>query len=148
MVRTFITRGFRADIVTVAKALGNGVPIGAVWATAEVAAAFKPGDHGSTFAGQPLAASGGPRGAAGPGPRSTCPSLARPTGCRTGHGAAAVGTRAWSRVRGLGLLLGGRTPTGCLSSGSDGCRCRAGLPRCWADRQRGDLYRTPAGALR
>jgi predicted acetylornithine/succinylornithine family transaminase len=49
--------GIRADIVTVAKALGNGVPIGAVWATAEVAAAFSPGDHGSTFGGQPLAAS-------------------------------------------------------------------------------------------
>jgi len=48
--------GIRADIVTVAKALGNGVPIGAVWATAEVASAFGPGDHGSTFAGQPLAA--------------------------------------------------------------------------------------------
>ena len=49
--------GIRADIVTVAKALGNGVPIGAVWASAEVAAAFSPGDHGSTFGGQPLAAS-------------------------------------------------------------------------------------------
>ncbi|MDG2908286.1 MAG: acetylornithine/succinylornithine family transaminase [Acidimicrobiales bacterium] len=49
--------GIRADIVTVAKALGNGVPIGAVWASAEVAAAFAPGDHGSTFGGQPLAAS-------------------------------------------------------------------------------------------
>ena len=49
--------GIRAGIVTVAKALGNGVPIGAVWASAEVAAAFAPGDHGSTFGGQPLAAS-------------------------------------------------------------------------------------------
>ncbi|MEC9449423.1 MAG: acetylornithine/succinylornithine family transaminase [Actinomycetota bacterium] len=48
--------GIQPDIVTLAKALGNGVPIGAVWATAEVAAAFRPGDHGSTFAGQPLAA--------------------------------------------------------------------------------------------
>ena len=48
--------GITADIVTVAKALGNGVPIGAVWATADVASAFGPGDHGSTFAGQPLAA--------------------------------------------------------------------------------------------
>ena len=48
--------GVRADVVTVAKALGNGIPIGAVWATTEVAAAFGPGDHGSTFAGQPVAA--------------------------------------------------------------------------------------------
>ena len=43
------------DIVTMAKALGNGMPVGAVWARPEVAAAFGPGDHGSTFAGQPLA---------------------------------------------------------------------------------------------
>ncbi|MYB03743.1 MAG: aminotransferase class III-fold pyridoxal phosphate-dependent enzyme, partial [Acidimicrobiaceae bacterium] len=47
--------GVQPDIVTMAKALGNGVPVGAVWARAEVAAAFGPGDHGSPFAGQPLA---------------------------------------------------------------------------------------------
>ncbi|MCY4665782.1 MAG: acetylornithine transaminase [Acidimicrobiaceae bacterium] len=47
--------GVQPDIVTMAKALGNGVPVGAVWARAPVAAAFAPGDHGSTFAGQPLA---------------------------------------------------------------------------------------------
>jgi len=52
----FHHHGIRADIVTVAKALGNGVPIGAVWAPTEIAAAFRPGDHGSTFGGQPLAA--------------------------------------------------------------------------------------------
>ena len=51
----------RPDVVTVAKALGNGVPIGACWARAEVAAAFVPGDHATTFGGQPLAAVGGPR---------------------------------------------------------------------------------------
>ena len=45
------------DVVTMAKALGNGMPIGACWARAEVAAAFKPGDHATTFGGQPLAAS-------------------------------------------------------------------------------------------
>ena len=44
------------DVVTMAKALGNGVPIGACWARAEVAEVFVPGDHGSTFGGQPLAA--------------------------------------------------------------------------------------------
>lgn len=47
--------GVQPDIVTMAKALGNGVPVGAVWARPDVAAAFVPGDHGSTFAGQPLA---------------------------------------------------------------------------------------------
>ncbi|MGI8755852.1 MAG: acetylornithine transaminase [Acidimicrobiales bacterium] len=43
------------DVVTMAKALGNGVPIGACWARADVADVFVPGDHGSTFGGQPLA---------------------------------------------------------------------------------------------
>ena len=49
--------GVEPDVVTIAKALGNGMPIGACWAKAEVAAAFKPGDHATTFGGQPLAAS-------------------------------------------------------------------------------------------
>jgi len=44
------------DVVTMAKALGNGVPIGATWAKREVADAFQPGDHATTFGGQPLAA--------------------------------------------------------------------------------------------
>jgi acetylornithine/N-succinyldiaminopimelate aminotransferase len=47
--------GVAPDVVTLAKALGNGVPIGACWARSDVAAAFRPGDHGSTFGGQPLA---------------------------------------------------------------------------------------------
>jgi predicted acetylornithine/succinylornithine family transaminase len=48
--------GVRPDVVTMAKALGNGVPIGACWARADVAASFAPGDHATTFGGQPLAA--------------------------------------------------------------------------------------------
>jgi len=48
--------GVRPDIVTMAKALGNGVPIGACWARTDVAAAFRPGDHATTYGGQPLAA--------------------------------------------------------------------------------------------
>ena len=51
----FQAQGLRPDVVTMAKALGNGMPVGACWARAEVAAAFSPGDHGSTFGGQPLA---------------------------------------------------------------------------------------------
>jgi acetylornithine/N-succinyldiaminopimelate aminotransferase len=45
------------DILTLAKGLGGGVPIGAVVAKENVAAAFQPGDHGTTFGGNPLAAS-------------------------------------------------------------------------------------------
>jgi predicted acetylornithine/succinylornithine family transaminase len=47
--------GIVPDVVCLAKALGNGFPIGALWARADVASAFKPGDHGSTYSGQPLA---------------------------------------------------------------------------------------------
>ena len=47
----------RPDVVTMAKALGNGVPIGAIWAKREVAQAFQPGDHATTYGGQPLATS-------------------------------------------------------------------------------------------
>lgn len=47
--------GFKPDIVTLAKGLGGGVPIGAFIASDRVAAAFGPGDHGSTFGGNPLA---------------------------------------------------------------------------------------------
>lgn len=42
------------DIVTLAKGLGGGLPIGAICATAEVAAGFQPGDHGTTFGGNPV----------------------------------------------------------------------------------------------
>ncbi len=47
--------GIDPDVVTMAKALGNGMPIGACWAKASVASAFTPGDHATTFGGQPLA---------------------------------------------------------------------------------------------
>jgi acetylornithine/N-succinyldiaminopimelate aminotransferase len=47
--------GVAPDIMTLAKALANGVPIGATLATESVASAFTPGSHGSTFGGNPLA---------------------------------------------------------------------------------------------
>ncbi len=47
--------GIRPDIVTLAKGLAGGVPIGAFVASDKVAAAFHAGDHGSTFGGNPLA---------------------------------------------------------------------------------------------
>ncbi len=46
--------GITPDIMTLAKGLGGGVPIGAMLATDKVAAAFQPGTHGSTFGGNPL----------------------------------------------------------------------------------------------
>ena len=47
------------DIMTLAKALGNGVPIGACLASGKSADLFQPGSHGSTFGGNPLAAAVG-----------------------------------------------------------------------------------------
>ena len=47
--------GIQPDIMTLAKGLGGGVPIGACLATDTVAAAFEPGTHASTFGGNPLA---------------------------------------------------------------------------------------------
>lgn len=47
------------DIMTLAKALGNGMPIGALLARAEVADVFQPGSHGSTFGGNPIACAAG-----------------------------------------------------------------------------------------
>ena len=94
--------GINADIVTVAKALGNGVPIGAVWATAEVASAFGPGDHGSTFAGQPLAAAAA-REVLRVMEEIDVPLLARERGAELT--ALLESVPGVAGVRGLGLLL-------------------------------------------
>lgn len=51
--------GIEPDIMTSAKALGGGIPIGAVLAKDFVAEAFTPGDHGTTFGGNPLATTAG-----------------------------------------------------------------------------------------
>jgi acetylornithine aminotransferase len=45
------------DVMTLAKGLGNGMPVGACLARGEAATLFKPGNHGSTFGGNPLAMS-------------------------------------------------------------------------------------------
>lgn len=47
--------GLNPDIITLAKALGGGVPIGAMLAKENVASSFVPGDHAATFGGNPLA---------------------------------------------------------------------------------------------
>ncbi|MBV8490908.1 MAG: aspartate aminotransferase family protein [Candidatus Eremiobacteraeota bacterium] len=50
----FESFGVRPDVVTMAKALANGLPIGTVLANARAAGALQPGDHGSTFGGSPI----------------------------------------------------------------------------------------------
>lgn len=49
--------GIEPDVMAIAKALGNGIPCGAVLAREEVASCFTPGSHGTTFGGNPLAMS-------------------------------------------------------------------------------------------
>ena len=50
----YMNYGIKPDIVSMAKGLGGGMPIGAICATAEVATAFTPGSHGTTFGGHPV----------------------------------------------------------------------------------------------
>ena len=55
VVRYAVERaGVAPDIMAVAKALGNGIPIGACLATEKAAAGMVPGSHGSTFGGNPM----------------------------------------------------------------------------------------------
>jgi predicted acetylornithine/succinylornithine family transaminase len=94
--------GVAPDVVTMAKALGNGVPIGACWARREVSAAFEPGDHATTFGGQPLAAAAA-RAVLAVMERDDAPALARRAGDRLAHALRAVD--GVIDVRGLGLLM-------------------------------------------
>ena len=99
----------RPDVVTVAKALGNGMPIGACWARRDVAGAFQPGDHGSTFGGQPLAAAAA-RATLAVMEAEDVPSRAESAGAylrdRLRH------VPGVTEVRGLGLLLAAELSSG------------------------------------
>ena len=55
----FQHNNIKPDVMTLAKALGNGVPIGACLASEKAASVMKPGNHGSTFGGNPLACAAG-----------------------------------------------------------------------------------------
>jgi acetylornithine aminotransferase/acetylornithine/N-succinyldiaminopimelate aminotransferase len=100
--------GVAPDIMTLAKALANGVPIGATLATDDVASVFTPGTHGSTFGGNPFATAVGltvfttlvderlPERAAGMGQRLS--DRLRAVQARSGGAVTAV--------RGKGLLIG------------------------------------------
>jgi acetylornithine/N-succinyldiaminopimelate aminotransferase len=95
--------GVLPDAVTMAKAMGNGFPVGALWARREVAAVFQPGDHGSTFSGSALA------GAVVSTVidelrRLDAPALAERRGAELSS--ALVALDGVAGVRGRGLLLG------------------------------------------
>ena len=118
---------WRPDVVTMAKALGNGMPIGACWAKAEVAAAFRPGDHATTFGGQPLATAAA-RAVLATMEEMDAPAVAEQMGAKLR--AQLEDMEEVAQVRGRGLLLaseltpealGGRPAaeiaSGCLQAG-------------------------------
>ncbi|MFB8242579.1 acetylornithine transaminase [Kitasatospora purpeofusca] len=97
--------GVEPDVVTLAKALGGGLPIGAVLAFGEAAELLTPGQHGTTFGGNPVVA------AAALAVLDTIGSEgllehARKIGERLRHGVEALDDPLVSHVRGAGLLLG------------------------------------------
>ena len=95
------------DILTTAKGLGGGFPIGAMLATDEVAASFVVGTHGSTFGGNPLAAAVAGKVLEVVDDPAFLAEVRRKEGVLRDR-LAEVGARhgMWSEVRGMGLWLG------------------------------------------
>jgi acetylornithine/N-succinyldiaminopimelate aminotransferase len=95
--------GVSPDVVTLAKAMGNGMPVGACWARADVAAVFQPGDHGSTYSGTAIATAA-VNAVIDEMQRIDAPAVARRQGRRIADGLRSVPGVA--DVRGRGLMLG------------------------------------------
>ncbi|GAB4119509.1 MAG: aspartate aminotransferase family protein [Sideroxydans sp.] len=99
--------GILPDVMTLAKGLGSGVPIGACLAAGRATGTFKPGNHGSTFGGNPLACTAG---------IATLDIItqdgllahAAQTGqfIRDGLGDGLQGLSGVKEIRGLGLMIG------------------------------------------
>jgi predicted acetylornithine/succinylornithine family transaminase len=94
--------GVVPDVVTMAKAMGNGFPVGAVWAKREVAGVFQPGDHGSTYSGTAIATAA-VNAVIDEMRRLDAPRLARERGVQLSAALRAV--PGVDSVRGEGLLL-------------------------------------------
>ncbi len=97
-----VAPGVRPDVITLAKGLGGGLPIGACLALGSAASALRPGDHGSTFGGNPIACAAALAvldtiGSEGLLDRST------EYGRRLAAGIEALDHRLVDHVRGLGL---------------------------------------------
>jgi len=99
--------GLKPDIMTLAKALANGLPMGALLATAEVAQAFVPGTHASTFGGGPVIAAAA-KTALGLLSNADFLATVRAKGDYVEEKAAALQQRfpVIKEVRGLGLIWG------------------------------------------
>lgn len=116
--------GVRPDVVMLAKALGNGVPIGACWATTQAASHFSPGDHGTTYGGGPLVAAAALRTVEVL-TRINAPALA----ARAGQRLAAMlsDLPGVTSVRGRGLLLACELTPGVDAPGVAAAALRAGV---------------------
>ena len=101
--------GITPDAVTFAKGMGNGMPVGALWARRDVAAVMQPGDHGSTYSGTALATSA-VLAVIDEMERIDAASLARQKGAALSATLAAL--PGVDHVRGAGLLLGARLRDG------------------------------------
>jgi len=101
--------GITPDIVTLAKGMGNGMPIGALWARRDAAGVFAPGDHGSTFSGTALATSAVLATIAEM-QRIDAPARALEQGARLRAGLESI--PSVDSVRGFGLLLGAQLVDG------------------------------------
>lgn len=116
--------GIRPDVVTMAKALGNGVPIGACWAREDVASAFVPGDHATTFGGQPLATAAA-RAVLEVMQSEDVPARARRAGTHLNESLSKV--PGVKEVRGMGLLLAVELEEGKKASDVASAALAAGL---------------------
>ncbi len=104
----FQTFGVKPDVVTMAKALANGLPIGAVVIDGASAAALQPGDHGSTFGGSPVPCAAAMAHLAVR-DRLDLDTHVRSVGARLFDGLAALTAEfpaLFAPPRGLGLMLG------------------------------------------
>jgi acetylornithine/N-succinyldiaminopimelate aminotransferase len=99
--------GVEPDVITTAKALAGGLPIGAALAKPEVAAAFQPGDHGCTFGGNPFSCAGGIAALRALDEHGYVENAAK-MGERllSRLRAHQKGSRSVAEVRGLGLMIG------------------------------------------
>ena len=93
------------DIITMAKALGGGTPIGAVTSTEEISAAMIPGTHGTTFGGNPLVCSAG-CAVIDIMKRDGLVTHAKDLGARWMQDLRSIGSDRISDVRGYGLIIG------------------------------------------
>ena len=105
----FELAGVVPDVVTMAKAMGNGMPVGACWARTEVAGVFQPGDHGSTYSGTAIATAA-VSAVIDEMRRIDAPALARTQGAKLT--AALLEMPQIESVRGSGLMLGAAVADG------------------------------------